>query len=88
MRLIKTCIRLYDMHTLLQIGNLKWGTRDQELQCPHQQEVGNFQWRPFGSLKCRAVALFGGFGTQTLEHIQSTPKWPLVTAFSSASKSF
>lgn len=70
MRLIKTCIRLYDIHALLQIGNLKWETRDQEWQCPHQQEVGNSQWSPLGALRCRDVALFGGFGIQTLEYIR------------------
>lgn len=30
-------MKLYDMYALLQIGNLKWKTRDQEMQCPQQQ---------------------------------------------------
>lgn len=62
-------MKLYDMYALLQIGNLKWKTRDQETQCPHQQWVGDFQWSPFGSLGCRDGALCGVFGIQTLEYI-------------------
>lgn len=62
------------IYALLQIGNVKWKTRDQELQCPPQQWVDNFQWSPFGSLRCRDGALCGVFGIQTLEHIPVNSK--------------